>query len=201
MSKSKSQARRQRTASEANSAAVETDPRPAKAGDDPKFLEQVTLGRWLEFDQIPPDVRQMTGCLAEYISQRCGTSLFGSRPTSSQLQNLRAALQTSYERGYFLAVLRYEDELKRVPELAAWHRQRHKGIDKGHATQSQAREARYQRIRDKWAAMEKAGERPTNETVAAAIRQDGEKKCSPRTVQRAFAELTAKAKPAKRKKR
>lgn len=103
--------------------------------------------------------------------------------------------------GFAMALYRYAGELKRVPELKKWHSRRHDGINKGHATQSQAREARYQRIRDKWAAMEKAGERPTNETVAASIRQDGEKKCSPRTVQRAFAELTAKAKPAKRKKR
>lgn len=103
--------------------------------------------------------------------------------------------------GFAMALYRYADELKRVPELKKWHSRRDDGINKGHATQSQAREARYQRIRDKWAAMEKAGERVTNETVAAAIRQDGEEKCSARTVQRAFATLTAKAKPVKRKKR
>lgn len=103
--------------------------------------------------------------------------------------------------GFAMALYRYADELKRVPELKKWHSRRDDGINKGHATQSQARENRYQRIRDKWAAMEKAGERPTNETVAAAIRQDGEQKCSARTVQRAFATLTTKAKPAKRKKR
>ncbi len=121
--------------------------------------------------------------------------------TVKGMERMAGLIFYSAAQGFAMALYRYADELKRVPELKKWHSRRDDGINKGHATQSQAREARYQRIRDKWAAMEKAGERVTNETVAAAIRQDGEKKCSARTVQRAFAESLIRAKPAKRRKR
>jgi hypothetical protein len=89
-----------------------------------------------------------------------------------------------------MALYRYANELKRVPELKRWHSRRDDGINKGHATQTQASEARHQRFRDKWASMEAAGEKVTNETVAAAIRADGVR-CSRSTVIRAF-----KTKPA-----
>lgn len=82
--------------------------------------------------------------------------------------------------GFALALYRYADELKRVPELAAWHRKRRDALGKGHATQTQAREAKYQRIREKWAELESAGQPCTYDAVAAACG------CSRATVDRAI---------------
>lgn len=153
-------------------------------------------------DDLPPGVNESVAAFAHDAMRFAFRSLDSLQDLSREQRiDFGGMLAYATHMGFAMALHRYADELKRVPELKKWHREREAGVNKGHATQSQAREARYQRILDKWAAMEKAGERPTNETVAAAIRQDGEKKCSARTVQRAFAELTAKAKPAKRKKR
>ena len=43
------------------------------------------------------------------------------------------------EEGFRLAVERYAVQLKRVPELAAWHKKRAQGADKGRASQSVAK--------------------------------------------------------------
>jgi len=158
---------------------VDPVPRPEAPADDPHFLEQITLGRWLDFT-IPADVETAIGRLADYISQRGALRLFGSVPTAEQMRQLRDALAMSYRRGYFLAVLRYEDELKDVPELASWRRKRKVGGDKGREELQRKTEQRYQDIRDKWAEMEARGEQPTNESVARAM------ECGRSTVIRAF---------------
>jgi hypothetical protein len=99
------------------------------------------------------------------------------------------------EAGFSMALYRYAKELRDVPELAAWQRKRTVGGDLGRKTASQRREQKAQRIREKWAAMERAGERVTNDAVVAALKHEGVK-VSLRTVQRAFS-----SKPAKRPKR
>lgn len=99
------------------------------------------------------------------------------------------------ERGFRLAVERYAKQLRNVPELAAWRQKRKVGGDVGRAKSSRRSEDLAQRIREKWAAMEAAGEKVTNDTVAAAMKNDGWK-CSRSTVIRAF-----KEKPARRTKR
>jgi hypothetical protein len=99
------------------------------------------------------------------------------------------------ETGFSMALYRYAEELRDVPELAAWQRKRTAGGDLGRKTASQRREQTAQRIRNKWAAMEAAGEKVTNDAVVAALKQEGVK-VSLRTVQRAF-----ESKPAKQAKR
>jgi hypothetical protein len=121
--------------------------------------------------------------------------------TEEGFVQLWGLLHYSATMGFAMALYRYADEVKHVPELATWRRKRQHGGDVGRATQAQAREIKYQRIRDKWAAMEAAGTGPTNATVAAAVRDEFKTKCSIRTVQRAFASPVKKATPAKRNKR
>ena len=74
---------------------------------------------------------------------------------------------------------------KRLRDAANWIAGHDKGSRKGHASQAAAADARAKAIRSRWSEMEAAGEHPTNDTVAAAM------KCSRSTVIRAF-----KAKPA-----
>jgi hypothetical protein len=104
------------------------------------------------------------------------------------------------EDGFRLALARYAPQLKHVPELAAWRQERKKGGDKGREGGTRKRVDLAQRIRDKWAAMEAAGENPTNASVAAAIKQEYGRG-SVRTVQRAFAERAETTTPVKRMKR
>jgi hypothetical protein len=92
--------------------------------------------------------------------------------------------------GFSMALYRYAEQLKNVPELATWRRKRDDGGDRGRSTQTRRREQRYAKIRETWAAMEAAGQQPTNQRVAAAVG------CGVSTVIRAF-----KNKPAKRSKR
>jgi len=158
---------------------VDPIPRPPTQLANPLFLEQVTLGRWLDF-VIPAEVEEAISSLADHISIRGSLRLFGDKPTASQVEQLRLALAISYKRGYYLAVLRYEEDLKHVPELASWHRSREKGGDKGRQTLTRRREERAREIRAKWAEMEANGEQPTNESVARAIG------CGRSTVIRAF---------------
>lgn len=99
-------------------------------------------------------------------------------------------IQEAVELGFRRAIERYADQLRGVPELAAWQRQRTAGGDRGRATLSQKAKQRAKLIRDTWATMEAAGQKPTNQSVAAAVG------CGVSTVIRAF-----KSKPAKRTKR
>ena len=87
--------------------------------------------------------------------------------------------------GFDLALNRYAEQIKHVPELAGWNRKRHDGLGKGHATQTQARKENYQRIRDTWAQLEAEGKPCTYDAVAAIC------KCSRATVDRAINNRTA----------
>jgi hypothetical protein len=141
-------------------------------------------------DRFPADVVQLIEELTPLPAE--------PSPTLVQLNDdLRQAIRA----GFTLAIARYLPELKGNVEAMAIISARKVGVKKGHETQTEQREARYQRIRDKWAAMESAGARVTNETVAAAVREDGEKRCSARTVQRAFAAAEQQSRPTKRAKR
>ncbi len=98
-------------------------------------------------------------------------------------------------RGFDFALTRYAEQIKHVPELAAWHKKRANGGDTGRAESSRRADDLAHRIRAKWAEIEAAGEKATNDTVAAAMRQDGHK-CSRSTVIRAFKRQPVK--PSKR---
>jgi hypothetical protein len=108
----------------------------------------------------------------------------------AELMVLHAAINTAMANGFLIALLRYADQLKAVPELAKWHKERDEAGDRGRETATRRKHERFQRIRDMWAAMEAAGLKPTSHSVAAAI------DCSPSTVNRAF-----KPEPTKRTKR
>lgn len=114
--------------------------------------------------------------------------------TGESFSDRALAVARSYrvaaEMGFFMAVIRYRKWLVGNREVEQILHGRDAGQRKGHATQSQARENKYQRIRETWAAMEAAGEKVTNDTVAEAVG------CSRSTVIRAF-----KSKPTRRTKR
>ena len=93
--------------------------------------------------------------------------------------------------GFLAALHRYRAQLEKVPELHNWYGKRKAGGDKGRQGSSRRADDLAQRIRDIWAAMEAAGETPTNASVAAAI----QKQCgrgSVSTVIRAFRDKPAK---------
>jgi hypothetical protein len=97
-----------------------------------------------------------------------------------QWTEIGAMVMYAAEAGFAMALYRYAEELKQVPELTAWQKKRVAGGDKGRQTAAEKRRRRAQHIRDTWRRMEAAGENPTNEKVADA---EG---CSVSTVIRAF---------------
>lgn len=115
---------------------------------------------------------------------------------SAILVELVDSLRNAAKAGFVIAVARYGKELKANKEAMGIINARTAALDTGHDTQTKEKNERYGRIRKKWAAMEAAGEKTTNHTVAAAMRADGEK-CSRSTVIRAFKE-TPSAAPAKK---
>jgi hypothetical protein len=100
-------------------------------------------------------------------------------------------VRQSMKVGFVLAAVRYNRELKCNAESLRILISRAAGADLGRETSSRLRDAKYQKIREKWAAMEAAGIKVTNEVLVAAMRQDGVK-VSIRTVQRAFESKPAK---------
>jgi hypothetical protein len=95
--------------------------------------------------------------------------------------------------GFKCAVSRYIFALKDIPELSEWRRAQKSGGDKGRKTLTERKEQKAQRIRDKWAAMERAGEKCTYQAVADALKAEGEK-CSRSTVDRAINQRAIKRK-------
>lgn len=106
------------------------------------------------------------------------------------------------EAGFWVAIQRYAKHLHGSAEAMAFINARKAASDKGHATQAKRSQELHRQIREKWAAMEAAGEKPTNDTVASAMRSDGVQ-CSRSTVIRAFKAKpsTASAKRAPRRRR
>ena len=96
--------------------------------------------------------------------------------------------------GFEFALQRYASQLKKVPELAEWRRAQKTGGDKGRLTLTERKEQNAQRIRDKFAAMERAGEPCTYQDVADALKAEGVEKCSRTTVERAINRRTVKRK-------
>jgi hypothetical protein len=138
-----------------------------------------------------------------------------SRPSQYDLQSLKprrgntcaiavddlsSLMRHLFRAGFVEAVMMHRRELMAAGDLAHLKRKRKDGGDKGRDGGTRRKDHLAQRIRNKWAEMEAAGEIVTNATVAAAIK----KECgrgSVRTVQRAFATDDRKAKAAKRTKR
>lgn len=109
---------------------------------------------------------------------------------------IKGLVRSAVEEGFWLALQRYATHLRGSAEATAFIEGRKAGLQKGHDSQAKRSAELHRRIRDKWAAMEAAGEKVTNETVAAAMRADGVH-CSRSTVIRAFKPRPSTA-PAKR---
>ena len=144
-----------------------------------KLLKSKAFAMWCGFKQfrLAPLLELLTGRPAKEIFEQ-----LDERTEAAAMRFVEDVIFAGVE----FSLERYADKLKDVPELAAWHNKRAAGGDKGRAALSAAKERRAQSIRDMWAAMESAGEKPTNATVAAAC------KCGVSTVIRAFRNGSAK---------
>ena len=170
--------------------------------------------------QLPPEINQTLRIAAdrvsgkgagysEWDSYRDHTARWEVTASASDIGQHRKdnefitdLVRQAAEAGFWVAIKRYAEHLRGSAEAMAFINARTAGIDKGHDTQAKRARELKQRIREKWAAMEAAGEKVTNDTVAAAIRSDGVQ-CSRSTVIRAFKDKpsTAPAKRAPRRRR
>lgn len=144
-----------------------------------KLLKSKAFAMWHGFKRL------QLAPLLELLTGRPAKEMFEQMDERAETAAMRFIEDVIFA-GVEFSLKRYADELKHVPELAAWHNKRAAGGDKGRATLSAAKERRAQSIRNMWAAMESAGEKPTNATVAAAC------KCGVSTVIRAFRNGSAK---------
>jgi DNA invertase Pin-like site-specific DNA recombinase len=126
---------------------------------------------------FPPDIEQL---INELISL----------PASGIARERNAIMRQAVKAGFVLAMARYSRELKMNAEALALINARQQGGAIGREAATRKKEQRYAKIRERWAAMEAAGQTPTNQAVAQAVG------CGVSTVIRAF-----KSKPAKRPKR
>jgi hypothetical protein len=85
------------------------------------YLEQISLGRWI--GKPPGDASDEMAVafrnLAELIASRAENYLFPSGASEELRKRLVLLLEASYSRGFYLALVRYRDDLRNVPEAAA----------------------------------------------------------------------------------
>lgn len=139
-------------------------PEPTPDFTSPKYLEQVSLGRWI--DDSPgkkaDELRSAFHTLADFIASRAEGYLFPGGATGEQRDRLVSVLEGSYRRGFYLALLRYADDLKAVPEAAAILKRLSKGPKKGgEATRKKASPKRMD-VRRRFRELRKAGFKPTH---------------------------------------
>lgn len=150
------------------------------------YLEQVSLGRWL--DTAPTrdaeELRVAFQTLAAYVARRAERYLFPDGATEQQRQRFRDSLESSYSRGFCLALLRYRDDLRGSKEAMSFLNARDSGAARGRETQARKKADRHARIQSMLA----QGIEPKD--IASAI------PCSISTVYRALTPPTGK--PAKR---
>lgn len=138
-----------------------------------------------EWPDLPAAILADIGRVSSEIDHMWVEGLEHVELSEDDQQWVRQCVRENVERGFVFAVYRYAEWLKSVPEVRKWNDARLSGGDAGRQTSSRRKAELAQRIREKWAAMEAAGEKVTNDTVAAAMRTDGWK-CSRATVIRAF---------------
>lgn len=161
---------------------------------------------------LPPEINKTLRIAADDVSGKdagfsewdsyCDrTGVWQVNATASDIDQQRAdnefitdLVRQATEAGFWVAIQRYAKHLGRSREAVTLINARTAGIDKGHNTQAKRSSELHRRIRDKWATMEAAGEKVTNDTVAAAVRADGAK-CSRSTVIRAFKEKPSSIPP------
>lgn len=128
------------------------------------YLEQATLGRWNDPAVSGPDeVEIWMACqtLADFIARRCESYLFPDNATDQGRQRLRDVLAHSYRRGFYLAVLRYRDELKHVPEAASILRSLRRNAAKGGEGRRKKAEPRQKEIRKRFRELRKTTAKKT----------------------------------------
>lgn len=139
-------------------------PEPAPDFTSPKYLEQVSLGRWI--DESPGkkagELRDAFHTLADFIARRAERYLFPSGATDEQRERLVSVLEGSYSRGFYLALLRYADDLKAVPEAAAILKRLNKGPKKGGEATRKKASAKRMDVRRRFRELRKAGFKPTH---------------------------------------
>lgn len=149
-------------------------------------LQRIGGGR---FSAWPAEIEAMLAGLSESVVEvywpRCAS---GRRMLDKQAA--QALVLCAVREGYSAAMLDHSGDIVEADEAETLYQSRGQGVTLGHQIQSQLSDDRAQRIRDTWAAMEAAGQKVTNDTVAAAVG------CSRSTVIRAF-----KSKPTRRAKR
>lgn len=93
---------------------------------------------------------------------------------------IAALVLSAVREGYAAAMIDHAGDILEADDAESLYDRREQGSKRGHRSQAQRSAELSHRIREKWAAMEAAGEKVTNDTVAAAMG------CSRSTVIRAF---------------
>ncbi len=109
-----------------------------------------------------------------------GLRLRGWPDGGDDLRFVREHICTAVEIGFRMALSRYREQLKDVPELAKWRRDQKSGGDKGRATSSDRKIQNDQRIRETYERLHAEGRPCTYRAVA------DECGCSVSTVERAI---------------
>ena len=128
---------------------IDPVPEPTPDFTNARYLEQVSLGRWIDDSpgQKLDEMRTAFNTLATYIAQRAQRFLFPHGASDDERQRFEAVLSASYERGFYLAVLRYRDDLRGNTEAMKFLQRRAAGGKKGRANQARAKADRVARIR------------------------------------------------------
>lgn len=95
-------------------------------------------------------------------------------------KDLHEIVRHAFQAGFIEAMKMHRPELLTAADAAVIVGGQHRGNKKGHVSQAMRASKKANEIREKWAAMEAAGENVTNDLVAAAVG------CSRSTVIRAF---------------
>ncbi len=138
---------------------VDPVPKPSPDCKDVWYLEQASLGRWI--DSVPG--RSAEGMwdsfksLARYLAKDGEPYLFPEGASSDQRERLIDVLTRSYARGFYLALLRYADDLDAVPEAAAIRAALERGRKKGADVVRQKAAPKKTAIRKRFRELRKSG--------------------------------------------
>lgn len=123
------------------------------------YLEQVSLGRWIDSapGQSTEEMWEAFESLAKYLAERGEQYLFPQGATAEQRKRLADVLARSYARGFYLALVRYADDLKAVPEAAAIRAALERGRKKGAAVVRQKAAPKKTAIRKRFRELRKSG--------------------------------------------
>jgi hypothetical protein len=131
------------------------------------------------FGELPREIASFLDAVAKSCVKVYWPAKAGKRTTLTK-QEVASVVRRAVHEGYLAALIEYSADIQVGDEAATLYDKRDTGVHKGHETQARIAGDKAQAIRDKWAEMESAGLKPTNDTVAAAVG------CSRSTVIRAF---------------